>query len=83
MEVDAFFRDGEASRKSPAMFGEVSHFLLTGSVDHENGRFTPVLSQVGRVPTKVKMDVEHEVLFVRVGHTVLAQHGALVNEDVR
>ena len=65
------------------MFREVSHFLLTGSVDHENGRFSSVLSQVGRVPTKVKMDVEHEVFLVRVGHAVLTQHGALVNKNVR
>ena len=65
------------------MLGEGAQFLLTRTVNHQNRRFPTVVAQVGRVPAQLHSDVQHKVFLVRVSDAVGAQHGALVDVDVR
>ena len=64
------------------MFREIPHLLLASTVHHQDGGFSTVITQIGRVPTQLEVDVEHQVLLVGVGNAVGPQHGALVDDDV-
>ena len=64
------------------MFGEIAHFLLACSVNDQNSGFSTVITQIGCVPTELEVNVQHQFLFVGVGHAVGPQHGALVDDDV-
>ena len=82
-ETHGLFRNRKPCGESPPVFWEVAGLFLTSTVDHENGWLPAVFSQIGRVPAKVEVNVQHEVILVRVSDAVLSEHGALVNENVR
>ena len=83
VEIDALLGDAQTGRETPTMLGEGAQFLLTCTVNHQNRRFPTVVAQVGRVPAQLHSDVQHKVFLVRVSDAVGAQHGALVDVDVR
>ena len=82
MEFYGLFRNRKPCGEAPTVFREVSCLLLAGTVDHENGGLSAVFSQIGRVPAEVHVNVQHEVVLVRVSDAVLSKHGALVDDNV-
>ena len=64
------------------MFREIPSFFLTGTVNHQNSRFSAIIAQIWGVPAEVQLDVEYQVVFIRICDAVGAQHGTLIDEDV-
>ena len=82
MEVDAFLGDCKTGREAPSVFREITCLFLPRSVHNEKSRLSSVFTEVGSVPAKLEVEVEDEVVFIRVSDAVLSEHGALFDENV-